>query len=84
VTIGIVGFVGAILFLFPIGCADVGEMSSWERCVTWIGTPAFSLTDSWDFNNQFDILLPLAIGVLAGLVSWWLLGSRLTDRTQHR
>lgn len=79
VTIGVVAFVGAILFLYPTGCGDVGGTSSWERCTTWIGTPAFSLTDWWDFNNQFDILLPLAVGVLAGLVTWWVLGLRNTD-----
>ena len=41
-----------------------------------------SLTDWWDLNNQFDILLPLAIGVLAGFVTWWLLGLRNRDRAQ--
>ena len=76
VIVGVVTFVAAILFLFPSGCAEVEGLPSWERCTTWIGTPAFSLTDWWDLNNQFDILLPLAIGVLSGLVTWWLLGLR--------
>jgi hypothetical protein len=76
VTVGVLAFIAAYLFLFPTGCNDGGGMTSWERCVTVMNTPAFSLTDWWDLNNQFDILIPLAVGVLAGLVSWWLLGSR--------
>ncbi len=31
--------------------------------------------------NNFDILIPLAVGVLGGLVTWRLLGLRDTDRT---
>jgi hypothetical protein len=81
VTIGVVAFVGALLFLYPVGCGEGGGgTSSWERCTTWIGTPAFSLTDWWNLNNQFDILLPLAVGVLAGVITWWLLGLPNTDR----
>lgn len=80
-TIGVAAFAVTILFLYPTWCADVGDMSSWERCTTWIGTPAFSLTDWWALNNQFDILLSLVVGVLAGHISWWLLGLRNTDRT---
>jgi hypothetical protein len=79
VIIGVVAFVGAYMFLFPTGCAEVAGMSSWERCTTVMGNPAFSLSD-WGLANQFDILIPLAVGVLAGAVTWWLLGSRNTDR----
>ena len=79
VTIGVVAFAGSILFLFPSGCADVDGMSSWERCTTAIGTPAFSLTDWWGLNNQFDILIPLVVGFLAAVVTWWLLGLRNRD-----
>ena len=80
VVIGVVAFVGGLLFLFPMGCADVGGMSSWERCSTVMGNPAFSLSD-WGFAIQFDILIPLAVGLLAGGVTWWLFASRDTDTT---
>jgi NhaP-type Na+/H+ or K+/H+ antiporter len=80
VTIGVVAFVGSYLFLFPSGCDDIGGVSSWERCITAIGTPAFSLTD-WGLDNKFDILIPLVVGVLAGVVTRWLLGLRNSDRT---
>jgi hypothetical protein len=79
IVIGIVAFIAAVLFLFPTGCAEVEGMSNWERCTTWVGTPAFSLTDWWSLNNQFDIVLPLFVGGLAGLIAWWLLGLRISD-----
>ena len=59
VTVGVVAFVGAYMFLFPTGCSDVGGVSSWERCNTVMGNPAFSLSD-WGLANQFDILIPLS------------------------
>lgn len=80
VIMGVVAFVGAYMFLFPTGCADVDAMSSWERCTTVMGNPAFSVSEELGLANQFDILIPLAVGVLAGLVTSWLLGSRTTDR----
>ncbi len=80
VIIGVVGFVGAYMFLFPTGCAAVDGVSSWERCITVMGNPAFSVTD-WGFDNTFDILIPLVVGVLAGAVTWWLLGSRSKARS---
>ena len=80
VTIGVIAFVASYLFLFPSGCVDISGVSSWERCTTAIGTPAFSLTD-WGLDNKLDILMPLVAGVLAGLVTWWLLGSRNSDPT---
>lgn len=79
VTIGVATFIGSYVFVFPSGCAEVEGMSSWERCTTLIGTPAFSLTD-WGLDNQFDILIPLVVGVLAGGVTWWLLGLRKAGR----
>jgi len=79
VIIGVVAFVGGYMFLFPTGCADVGGMPSWERCITLMGNPAFSLTD-WGLDNKFDILIPLVFGTLVGGVAWWLLGSRTTER----
>lgn len=77
VASGVVAFAAAYVFLFPTGCADVEGMSSWERCNTVIGTPAFSLTD-WGFANQFDILIPMAVGLLAGGITWRLLALRAT------
>jgi hypothetical protein len=79
VFVGVIAFVSAYIFLFPTGCADVDGMSSWERCTTLMGNPAFSLSD-WGLANQFDIAIPLAVGVLAGAVTSRLLGSRVTDR----
>lgn len=78
--VGVVAFAAAYLFLFPQACADVEGMSSWERCTTLVGTPAFSLTD-WGLDNLFDILMPLAAGVLAGGLSWWLLGRASAPRS---
>jgi hypothetical protein len=75
VIIGVVALVGGYMFLFPTGCNEPGGGSSWERCVTIMGNPAFSLSD-WGLANQFDILIPLAVGILAGGVTWWLLDSR--------
>lgn len=73
VIIGIIAFVGGYLFLFPTGCADVEGMSSWELCITVMGNPALSLTD-WGFDSKFDILIPLAVGILTGAVARWRLG----------
>jgi hypothetical protein len=80
VILGLVAFVVGYMFLFPTGCNEPGGVSSWERCVTVMGNPAFSLSD-WGLANQFDILIPLAVGILVGGVTWWLLGPR-TDRPE--
>ncbi|MFZ0015393.1 MAG: hypothetical protein WAL25_14915 [Acidimicrobiia bacterium] len=79
VVVGVVAFVVAYMFLFPSGCADVEGMSSWDRCTTVMGNPAFSLSD-WGLANQFDILIPLAVAVLAALFTWWLLGLRSPEQ----
>ena len=83
VVIGAVAFVAAYMFLFPTGCADVGGMSSWERCTTVMGNPAFSLSD-WGLANQLDILIPLAVAVFAEFVTWWLLGPQSSERTRRQ
>lgn len=83
VVVGVAAFVVAYMFLFPTGCADVEGMSSWERCTTLVGDPAFSLS-GWGLANQFDILIPLAVAVLAALVTWWLLGSRRPAEAQRQ
>jgi len=82
VIVGVIAFVGAYLFLFPTGCADVDGMSSWERCVTEMGNPAFSVAEELGIANQFDIIIPLAVGVLVGVVTSRLLRLRITDREQ--
>lgn len=82
-VVGVVAFVVAYMFLFPTGCADVESMSSWERCTTVMGNPAFSLSD-WGLANQFDILIPFAVAVLAALVAWWLLGPRSPEQTRRQ
>lgn len=79
VTIGVATFIGWYVFVFPSGCAAVDGMPSWERCHTLIGIPAFSLTD-WGFDYTFDFLMPFVVGVLAGGVTWWLLGLRKAGR----
>lgn len=61
------------MFLFPTGC-DVDGMSGWERCTTVMGNPAFSVSEESGLANQFDILIPLALGFLAGLVTSWAAG----------
>lgn len=80
IIVGVVAFVGGYMFLFATGCSDVGDVSSWERCVTVMGDHAFSLSD-WGLANQFDILIPFAVGLLAGGVTWRLLGPRTTDHS---
>ena len=79
VAIGVAAFIGGYVSVFPSGCTDEGGVSSWERCTSLIGTPAFSLTD-WGLDNQLDILIPLVVGVLAGGITWWLLGLRKAGR----
>jgi hypothetical protein len=72
------GFVGLILYgyvLFPYGCNDGGGMSSFERCITYLGTPAFSVQDlGW--NNSLDVIPPILFGLIIGFATWWLLGRR--------
>ena len=55
VSAGVVAFLGAFLFLMPWGCADVGGVSSWERCTSAIGTPAFSVED-WGLASNLNLL----------------------------
>lgn len=45
-----------------------------------MGNAAFSLTD-WGLDNTFDVLIPVAVAVLVGLVTWWLTRPRETDQT---
>ena len=81
VIVGIVTFIGAYFSLFPTACKAVDGVPSWERCISPMGFPAFSLMD-WGLDNTFDILIPLTVGVLFGLISWWLLGLRDSDHAE--
>lgn len=75
----IAGVVGAIVYsyaLIPSGCNEGGGgQSSFDRCITYLGTPAFSVEDfGWDAS--LNVIPPLAFGLIVGLVTWWLLGLR--------
>lgn len=78
VTVGVVGFVGAFLFLMSWSCDDIGGVSSWERCMTLMGTRGFSVVD-WGLSDNLDALIPIVVGLLAGAITWWLLGLRKPD-----
>lgn len=77
----IAGVVGAIVYFYvlvPSGCNDGGGQSSFERCVTYLGTPAFSVEDvGWDAT--LGVIPPIVFGLVVGLVTWWLLGRRRQD-----
>lgn len=71
---GIVGTVVSFFFLVPAGCNEEGGVPSWERCSSFVGTPAFSVEDfGWD--NALDVTQPILVGLLLGLITWWLLGT---------
>jgi hypothetical protein len=79
VLAGVVAFLAAFLFLMPWGCGDVGGVSSWERCTSAMGTPAFSVED-WGLDLSLSILIPLVSGLLVAVVTWWLWRPRHADR----
>jgi hypothetical protein len=56
---GVASLLAAFLFLMPWGCGD-GEVSSWKRCTSAIGTPAFSVED-WGLDTNLNILIPVCI-----------------------
>ena len=74
----IAGVIGAIVYFYalvPSGCNDGGEQSSFERCITYLGTPAFSVEDlGWDAT--LNVIPPIAFGLIVGLLAWRLLGRR--------
>jgi mannose/fructose/N-acetylgalactosamine-specific phosphotransferase system component IID len=68
---GLVATVVAFPFLVPSGCTEVEGVSSWKRCTSFVGTPAFSVTDfGWDAT--LDVIQPVLVGLLVGLFIWWL------------
>jgi len=78
-AVGLAVFSGAYLFLTPHYCAEA-LMSSWSRCVTVVGSPAFSLTD-WGLDDGFDVLVPVVPAALATAAVWWLLGRKAVGRS---
>ena len=75
VVASVLVFVGLVLFVFPSGCNDQGGVPSWERCTTPIGTPAFSVED-WGWDSSLNVIPPVVIAVLVGLVVRWMLRHR--------
>jgi hypothetical protein len=47
-----------------------------------LGTPAFSVED-FGLDNTLDVIPPMLVGLLVGLITWWLLGlsRRTTDNS---
>jgi NhaP-type Na+/H+ or K+/H+ antiporter len=79
VLLGVVAFLVAFLFLMAWGCGDVGGVSSWERCRSAMGTPAFSVED-WGLDASLNALIPVVLGLLVGIVTWWIGRPRHPDR----
>jgi hypothetical protein len=75
--VGVAALLVAFLFLMPWGCADV-EVSSWERCTSAMGTPAFSVED-WGLDSNLNVLIPVVSGLLFSIVTWWLGGLKHAD-----
>lgn len=71
---GFVALVLTFLFLMPWGCNDVGGVPSWERCITYMDTPAFSVEDL-GLTAGFNLLVPLLLAAVVGSVTWILLGA---------
>jgi hypothetical protein len=63
---------GVVVFLGTMvgNCDAIGGVPTWERCDTWLGTPAFV---DWP-SGILDLIIPLALGASAALAAWWLLG----------
>jgi len=74
IAVGVVFFVGAYVFLFPTACAEVLGVSSWDRCTSVAGNPAFSVTDR-GLDSSLDILIPLLVALVGAAVAWWLGGT---------
>lgn len=51
-------------------CYDVGGVSDWERCTSWLGNPIIE----WRAGFWGDLFIPLGIGTAVGLAAWWLFG----------
>jgi hypothetical protein len=71
VLAGVVVFLATFFLLMPWGCADVDGVSSWERCTTAMGTPAFSVED-WGLDSNLNSLIPVVSGLVVGFGAWLL------------
>ena len=66
---------GGLVFLATIvgSCIDLDGVPTWERCWTWLGTPAL-----FEWNSApLDIGVPLILGFVVGATTWWVLGKIL-------
>lgn len=61
---------GVLTFVSTVAaqCDDIGGVPTWERCTTWLGTPAFV-----EWPSGVLELVPLILGISVGLASWWVL-----------
>jgi hypothetical protein len=82
VVASVLAFVAVVLFVFPSGCQDLGGVPSWERCTTYLGTPAFSVED-FGWGSELNIVVPLVATALVAVGTWWLLG-RLGQNNRQR
>ena len=65
--VGVLFFLGSVLLLFPWACDD-DQAPSWERCTTYVGTPAWSVEDL-DLDEDLNTVAPLLIGAVAGVTT---------------
>lgn len=80
VGVGVLLFLGSVLLLFPWACDD-DEAPSWERCTTYVGTPAWSVEDL-GLDEKLNIVAPFLIGGVAGVTTWFVSGRRKDDPPQ--
>ncbi len=77
VAVRVVGSVALGGLVFPatiVGrCNDIDGEPTWERCWTWLGTPALF---EWN-STPLDVGVPLILGIVIGATTWWMLGSIL-------
>ena len=60
-----------VLATLPYGCDDV-EGSSWARCRSYLGNAIGDPLLDTTYRNWW-LLVPLAIGISASVLVWWLL-----------
>ena len=83
VVTGLAATVAYYLFVLPSGCNDGGGVPSWERCITVMGTPAFSVED-FGWSNDLDGIPLILIGLVIGSITWWALGAGTKDAGRSR
>ncbi len=66
----------ALLSTVVAGCNDVGGVSSWERCHTWLGNPTV------DWPGAPLVALALALGV--GYLVWWIFARVFPNRVDRQ